>query len=719
MESAPDTNQIKHHPLANTNASLPVDDSKEPTYTAPKGFSVISTFQATTIRWKAQFLSHVLYGLWLGTLAVYSWNVGVPTVLSVTFVYILLYIFIYFPLMLIEPYFNLYPVLKAINNLKRGLAVGENHMIEFVSFISKLPIRSALITLPITMSAFVCGIIVWRSGIIPGLIPVKALVTAETILLGIVLAISEGLVNFAMFDRKSIIAIEQILDQFPSLQAKLNIKRKTSYYKKIFTLLILITFAGELSVIHFFTTYLASEAPEKLAINLAFIIIVIILTFIYLAIVTPHLARSFSLPINKLVSWSKEVSQGNLSKRIHLVTNDETAELITQVNGMMDNLQLTTIKLQESKNIVEQNLKTISLERNKLAAILSGIGDGVVVVDPSYRIKLLNGASEYILQTKQENVENLHIDIVLKMHDEDDQIVKISDYLNPMLTDTNLKPTLKYTLKDKSVKYINLNRVTKLAGESSDLIITIHDITHERELEEMKLDFVSIAAHELRTPLTAIIGYLSVMKQSMESGDQSNNNLFMDRITNSSHQLRTLVENLLNVSKVERRDMLLAVAPVNVPTLAQQIVDELKITAHDHKLALTYLEPKRPIDIIEGDPDRLREVMVNLIANAINYTQPGGVVTVWVEQNGNLVTTNIQDTGVGIPQEAIPHLFTKFFRVSGSLQSGAKGTGLGLYLSKAIVEMHHGTINVVSKIGAGSTFSFTLPVNQKDNVKRI
>jgi two-component system, OmpR family, phosphate regulon sensor histidine kinase PhoR len=148
-------------------------------------------------------------------------------------------------------------------------------------------------------------------------------------------------------------------------------------------------------------------------------------------------------------------------------------------------------------------------------------------------------------------------------------------------------------------------------------------------------------------------------------------------------------------------------------TLVKEHVIDIQNRAKEKSIALQFIEPRFKLPDMYIDPLSISEVVINLVSNAVTYTPPSGKVTVTLEKHEQDVIIHVQDTGEGIPQSAIPHLFTKFFRVSGTLEQGSKGNGLGLYISKAIVEMHHGKIWVKSELGKGSTFSFSLPIKHE------
>lgn len=232
------------------------------------------------------------------------------------------------------------------------------------------------------------------------------------------------------------------------------------------------------------------------------------------------------------------------------------------------------------------------------------------------------------------------------------------------------------------------------------------------DLDEMKQNFVSIAAHELRTPLTAIKGYLSVFMKDYESSLNKDQKELLGHIESSTNQLLNLVENLLNVSRVERGALSLHSESLDWESLVKEAVEDFRESAIEKNIHLEMVPASSEIPKVLADKVRIKEVLANLIANALNYTPAGGVIRISIESNDGQVITHVADSGSGIPESALPNLFNKFFRVTQGLtqNTNSQGTGLGLYISKAIIDMHKGKIWVKSQEGKGSIFSFSLPV---------
>jgi signal transduction histidine kinase len=238
-------------------------------------------------------------------------------------------------------------------------------------------------------------------------------------------------------------------------------------------------------------------------------------------------------------------------------------------------------------------------------------------------------------------------------------------------------------------------------------LITFHDLTKTHQLEQMKIDFVALAAHELRTPLTEIKGYLDILENEATGLTKSNRD-FLKRTIASANQLNGLMHNLLNVSRIEHGELGYEPEPVDYVTFLHGIEPELQSSAVGQNRKLK-LELPQKLPPVTADATALREVIVNLVQNAIAHTAPKtGTITITVVKRRNEVETVVRDNGTGIPADALPHLFTKFYRVE-EMKSATRGTGLGLYICKSIIMAHGGNIWVESEEGKGSTFTFVLP----------
>jgi len=232
-----------------------------------------------------------------------------------------------------------------------------------------------------------------------------------------------------------------------------------------------------------------------------------------------------------------------------------------------------------------------------------------------------------------------------------------------------------------------------------------------KKLDAMKDEFISIASHQLRTPLTVIKGYLSMIMEGDFGRVVVKQKEPMEKITESSNRLVQLVENMLNVSRIESGRLKFNFVDIQLENLVKSVVDELEPRAKLKLLRLNYEMPPSPLSKIKIDEEKIRQVVINLIENSIKYTNQGSV-NVSLKQNGKTMEFSVSDTGAGIKSEDLPKLFQKFSRGTGSTAS-VDGTGLGLYVARQMVEAHKGRIWAESKgEGTGSKFSFSLPIKE-------
>jgi two-component system, OmpR family, phosphate regulon sensor histidine kinase PhoR len=257
---------------------------------------------------------------------------------------------------------------------------------------------------------------------------------------------------------------------------------------------------------------------------------------------------------------------------------------------------------------------------------------------------------------------------------------------------------------------ITLSCVMGGTEEVSGVVAVLHDVTREKEISKMKTDFVSNVSHELKTPLASIKAYVEMLIDG-EAQDDKTRNEFYDIIQSETDRLHRLIENILNISRIESGVVKVVTEPISLTGVVKQVLDVASPQAKLKNLKL--VERLAPVYYqVEADHDMIYQAVLNLLSNAIKYTPDGGTVTasVTVDERRGVAICDVTDTGAGIPTEELPRIFDKFYRVRANNKL-AKGTGLGLTLVKHIVEtVHDGKLAVTSEIGKGSTFSFELPV---------
>jgi signal transduction histidine kinase len=232
------------------------------------------------------------------------------------------------------------------------------------------------------------------------------------------------------------------------------------------------------------------------------------------------------------------------------------------------------------------------------------------------------------------------------------------------------------------------------------------------EEDQMKSEFVSIASHELLTPTAAMKGYLSMILDDNMGQVDDTARRYLTKVAQSSDRLAQLVEELLNVSRIESGRVKINNRPFSLIDSVQKAVEELQLKAKEKTLDLAFISPTTPLPPVFADPDHVYRVLINLIGNSIKYTARGWVRCFVTQYDQKQLLFTITDSGLGIPEENLPHLFEKFYRADRKDIAGIQGTGLGLYISKKIVELMGGQMWVESTVGKGTTFYFTVPIQQ-------
>lgn len=417
-----------------------------------------------------------------------------------------------------------------------------------------------------------------------------------------------------------------------------------------------------------------------------------LLVFVAFAVASTLLSivfsRNLTRPIRSLVRGTSQLGKGNLDMQIPVKSNDEIGVLASRFNKMADNL----------RELVG-NLKT---ESTKLNVILNSVGDGIVAIDQDNRIISANVSAGVLTDALPSDIEGKFFEQTF-MLSKNNQVFQIDTDKTEVYKDILL------VSPNRRVHYLDVF-VNKIEGDPSGInnIITLRDLTNDHELEMMKLDFVSMAAHELRTPVTAIRGYLGLLSKDDTSKLSAPAKRFVERAQSSTNQLVGLMSNLLNVSKIERGTLTMTFAKIDWAKVVQEAIRDNRFTAEEKSIELRYEGPEEGVPLL-ADEVAVQEVVNNLITNAIHYTDVKGHIVVGLQVKDDQVITYVKDDGMGIPKGSISRLFTKFYRVRGGIASGSGGTGLGLYISKSIVELHNGKIWVESEEGVGSTFIFSLP----------
>lgn len=373
----------------------------------------------------------------------------------------------------------------------------------------------------------------------------------------------------------------------------------------------------------------------------------------------------------------------------------------------------------------------LSAEQLKADAIVASIGEGVMVIDAGKRIQLFNKAACDLSGWDEGSAITIDYNLVLQLKTPDGQVLtEATDPFNEAwkkgspVTHDNL--TMISRSGRKTQLNISISPLFDAKHQPSGAIALFRDISQEKENERQKDEFISTASHEMRTPVAAIEGYIALAMNPNVATIDDRAKKYLDKAHDTIGHLGQLFRDLLSVTKAEEGVLSGKVGLVDITKLLQGAVDDMQFTAQKKKLTLVFQlgtqtttgKAIAPLYYVAANGERLREMVMNLIDNAMKYTPEGGI-KVSLDGDDKQVSVAIADTGIGIDAADIPHLFQKFYRIDSTATRTIGGTGLGLYLCRKIIEVSNGRIWVESKVGEGSTFHFTLPRLSQTEVERM
>ncbi len=373
------------------------------------------------------------------------------------------------------------------------------------------------------------------------------------------------------------------------------------------------------------------------------------------------------------------------SLRVGLYTEEETAVLYT----------ITTL----ASNAVTKLAQVLTSEKSKLNALVASLSDGIVMVDAAWNLQVVNPQAKTMLGLPDGAVTML--DVLDKLGGKIDLRTKIEETVKKMVSDT---------IPEVTVNNKTLQIFTTAVKDSGDqplgAVVVFHDVTHAKDIERLREEFTAMMIHELRSPLTNVRTTTDSLLRTMSQTDNEVSQS-LGTIRNEVTDMLELVNDLLDVAKVEAGKFTVTKTPTDLGKLIEEVVERHKTRTTQKNIEM--------ISQISGDNTavsldafRIRQVLTNLATNAIKFTESGSI-TIRAIRGDNVVTVSVEDTGVGIPKEAIGDLFTKFHQLN-QPQEHREGTGLGLVIARGIIEAHGGKMWVESEAGVGSKFFFTLPL---------
>jgi len=417
------------------------------------------------------------------------------------------------------------------------------------------------------------------------------------------------------------------------------------------------------------------------------------ITIIWVALLAAVIAILLSLqlskltigPVKKLTSMSRRIAEGEFDQEIDTASRGEVGELATAFNLMAAKIKYMVYM--------------IAAERDLMGVVLSNMGDGTLVVDGEGKVTTINKSACNILQLKKEDVIGRTLIEVARDYELNEIWQRCVQSNQRQSGSVEIRPTKQFLLV-----------IASPLEDGGGCLLLLQNLTELRRLEQVRRDLMSNISHELRTPLASI----KALAESLQDGaieDPQVSRDFLFKMNAEIDRLTQMVQELGELSRIESGEAPLRRETVGLDEIIKQAVERLRAQSERAGLSIVFNIPdKLPQPSI--DRERIEQVLINLIHNAIKFTTPGGSVTISARQEGQDVVVSVSDTGVGIPADDLPRIFERFYKSDKSRSGG--GTGLGLAIAKHIIEAHGGRIWAESVVGKGSTIHFTLPLEPQD-----
>jgi len=391
----------------------------------------------------------------------------------------------------------------------------------------------------------------------------------------------------------------------------------------------------------------------------------------------------YTKPIEAATKVAIELAKGNYKARVYEDPQDETSMLSQSLNVLARNLQEIT--------------RSQEMQKDRLRTLIENMGSGLILIDSRGYINLINRAYKEIFHINPSDyLHRLYYEAF-----EHKEVIKLVEEI--FMTEVKVRKQLLLEV-DIERRHFDVYGAPIIGtnDEWRGIVLVFHDITELKKLEQMRKDFVANVSHELKTPITSIKGFTETLLDGAMHNEETLE-YFLSIILKESDRLQSLIHDLLELSKIEQHGFELELQTINIVQMLKEIIIILQGKAEAKEIILESLSEKDVF--IQGDLNRLKQVFINLINNAIAYTPKAGKVQAIIEEKNDEVLVHIKDTGIGIEEKEIPRIFERFYRIDKARSRNSGGTGLGLAIVKHLVEAHHGYITVKSKVGKGTTFT--------------
>ncbi|PLT31187.1 two-component system histidine kinase PnpS [Peribacillus deserti] len=426
------------------------------------------------------------------------------------------------------------------------------------------------------------------------------------------------------------------------------------------------------------------DANQKMWLILAFSLGT---AFIAILILAAGITSRFTKPIEAATRTAIELAKGNYRVRTYEEHSSETGMLSNSINKLARNLQ-------EMEKLRE-------MQQDRLGTLVENMGSGVLLIDSRGYITLINRTYRNFFKVDPFYfLYRLYYEVV-----EHKEVILMIEQI--FMTEQSIKKHLVLPVSLER-KYFEVYGAPIIGShdEWKGILLVFHDITELKRLEQIRKDFVANVSHELKTPITSIKGFTETLLDGALHDEKSLKH-FLSIVLKESDRMQTLIQELLDLSKIEQQGFSLSIQKLDAHKLVQETVPMYEHRAALKGITLSYSSPGSMVKI-EGDYNRIKQILINLISNAIAYTPSGGSVEVNLEETDQYAKIRVKDTGIGIAQEELPRIFERFYRIDKARSRNYGGTGLGLAIVKHLVEAHKGQIQVNSEPGKGTEFTVLL-----------
>nr|WP_114571924.1 cell wall metabolism sensor histidine kinase WalK [Exiguobacterium flavidum] len=414
-----------------------------------------------------------------------------------------------------------------------------------------------------------------------------------------------------------------------------------------------------------------------------------IIALVITSILGVLLSRTITRPISDMRRQAIEMRKGNFSRKVKVYSDDEIGQLARSFNELTDEL-------------LEANATT-EAERRKLTSVLENMTDGVIATDRTLRVILMNDQAKDIVGIEEEST-GTNLKELLGLGD---------DFMIP--DDGTMPPRLLDFSSDEELFLVRafFSPVKKHSGPVTGMIVVLHDVTEQEQVEQDRREFVANVSHELRTPLTTMRSYLEALAEGAYQ-DEELAPRFLETTQNETERMIRLVNDLLQLSKMDSKEYKMNKVRFDYIQFLSDIIDRHDMTKPE-KIRFRRKIMKRKV-YVRADQDKMIQVVDNILTNAIKYSPEGGTITVRTMLRAKRIVISIKDEGVGIPKANLQKIFERFYRVDKARARKIGGTGLGLSIAKDVVAAHSGDIWAESEWGRGTTIYFTLPYEAIEEV---